>query len=109
MASGFLGKANPAANTWNNIYTVPTSSIASISFNAVNGNANSAVVDFAISTSSASTSIATAEYIERSAYLETLGSVLERTGIVTDDTNGKYVWVRSSNGDTSFQVYGYEE
>jgi hypothetical protein len=109
MASGFLGKANPDANTWNNIYTVPDTSVASISINAVNGNANAALVDFAVSTSSASTSIATAEYIERSAFLEALGSVLERTGIVTDDTNGKYVWVRSSNGDTSFQVYGYEE
>jgi hypothetical protein len=109
MASGFLGKANPAANTWNNVYTVPSTSVASISINAVNGGVNPAYIDFAVSTSSASTSIATAEYIERSAFLETLGSVLERTGIVTDDTNGKYVWVRSTNGDTSFQVYGYEE
>jgi hypothetical protein len=109
MASGFLGKANPAANTWNNIYTVPSASVASISINAVNGNATAAAVDFVVSAASASASITTAEFIERSAYLETVGSVLERTGIVTDDVNGKYIWVRSSNGDTSFQVYGYEE
>jgi DNA/RNA endonuclease YhcR with UshA esterase domain len=109
MASGFLGKANPAANTWNNIYTVPDNTLASISINAVNGNGNACTVDFAVSTSSASTSIATAEYIERSAFLDSLGAVLERTGIVTDATNGKYVWVRSTNDNTSFQVYGYEE
>jgi hypothetical protein len=41
--------------------------------------------------------------------LAALGAVLERTGLVTDDVRGKYVWVRSSTGTVSFQVYGYEE
>lgn len=109
MASGFLGKANPAANTWTNIYTVPTAKIASISINAVNQAGTSCNVDFVISTSSTSGGIAASEYIEFSTALSSLGSVLERTGLVTDDTNGKYVWVRSSNANTAFQVYGYEE
>lgn len=109
MASGFLGKANPAANTWNNIYTVPTSKIASITINAVNQAGAVAVVDFVISTSSTSGGIVASEYIEYAASLESVGSVLERAGLVTDATNGKYVWVRSSNANTSFQVYGYEE
>ena len=109
MASGFLGKANPAANTWNNIYTVPTAKVASISINAVNQTGNPCNVDFVISTSSTSGGIAASEYIEYEALLNSVGSVLERTGLVTDATNGKYVWVRSSNANTSFQVYGYEE
>lgn len=109
MASGFLGKAKPAAATWNNIYAVPTGKVASISINATNQSVNQANVDFAISTSSTSGGIALTEYIEFSALLEGTSSSLERTGLVTNDVNGKYVWVRSSNADTAFQVYGYEE
>lgn len=109
MASGFLGKSNPAAATWTNIYTVPTDKVASISINAVNQGASPSYVDFVISTSSTSGGIAASEYIEFDAVLASIGSTLERTGLVTDATNGKYVWVRSSNATTAFQVYGYEE
>lgn len=109
MASGFLGKSVPAANTWNNIYTVPSGKVASITINAVNQSGVSSAVDFVISTSSTSGGIATSEYIEFSGYLNTVGAVLERTGIVTDATNGPRVWVRSSSGNVAFQVYGYEE
>jgi hypothetical protein len=109
MASGFLGKANPAAATWTNIYTVPTDKVASISINAVNQSGSPAYIDFVISTSSTFGGIVASEYIEFDAVLASLGSNLERTGLVTDDTNGKYVWVRSSNATTAFQVYGYEE
>jgi hypothetical protein len=109
MASGFLGKSNPAAATWTNIYTVPTAKIASITINAVNQAGTPANVDFVISTSSTSGGIVASEYIEFDALLTSVGSTLERTGLVTDDTNGKYVWVRSSNASTAFQVFGYEE
>ena len=108
MASGFLGKAIPAASTWTNIYTVPTSKVASITINACN-QSTSATVDFVISTSSTSGGIAASEYIEYSTTLNGVGATLERTGLVTDATNGKYIWIRSSTASVSFQVYGYEE
>lgn len=109
MASGFLGKSYPAAATWTNIYTVPTAKIASITVNAVNQGLDPCYVDVVISTSSTSGGIAASEYIEFQSALSGAGSVLERTGLVTDATNGKYVWVRSSNATTAFQVFGYEE
>jgi hypothetical protein len=108
MASGFLGKAFPAANTWNNIYSVPAGKVASISVNAANQGGQQTGVDIVISTASSYLTIAQSEYVEYAAPLAT-ASILERTGLVTDATNGKYVWVRSGSGNVSFQVYGYEE
>lgn len=109
MASGFLGKSNPAAATWTNIYTVPSGKLASITINASQQGATSSNIDIVISTSSTSGGIAASEYIEFATPLASFGSSLERTGLVTDDTNGKYVWVRSSSATVAFQVYGYEE
>jgi hypothetical protein len=109
MASGQLGKANPAAATWNNIYTVPSGKLASFSINAVNQAATACNIDFVISASSTSGGIVASEYVEYAASLTSLGSVLERTGLVTSQASAAYVWVRSSNASTAFQVYGYEE
>jgi hypothetical protein len=111
MASGFLGKSKPAASTWTNIYTVPASKVASISVNACNQSTSTAAVDVVISTSgtAAGAGIVGSEYIEYAAVLSGSGVTLERTGLVTDATNGAYVWVRSSTANVSFQVYGYEE
>ena len=109
MASGLQGKSAPAANTWTNIYTVPSSKILSFSINAVNRSTATAAVDFVISTSATSGGIATSEYVEFGAVLSSSGATLERTGLVTDATNGPYIWVRSTTANVTFQVYGYEE
>ena len=108
MGSGLQGKAAPAANTWTNIYTVPAGKVLSYSINAVNRSTSTATVDFVVSTSATSGGIATSEYIEFAAPLAG-SAVLERTGLVTDATNGAYIWVRASTANVSFQVYGYEE
>ena len=111
MASGFLGKSVPTANTWTLLYTVPSTKVASISINAVyTGTATSGTyVDIATSTSATSGSITASEYIDWNINLTGLGSSYERTGLVIDATNAPYVWVRSADGNTSFQAYGYEE
>ena len=109
MGSGLQGKAKPAADTWTNIYTVPSSKVLSFSINACNQSIYSATVDVVISTSSTSGGIAGSEYLEFATLLSGSGATLERTGLVTDATNGAYIWVRSSTADVSFQVYGYEE
>ena len=109
MSSGFQGKAKPAAATWTNIYIIPTGKIASFSINATNQADVPSNIDFVISTSSTSGGISATEYIEFAAPLASIGSNLERTGLVSDDINGKYIWVRSSSANVAFQVYGYEE
>jgi hypothetical protein len=109
MASGLQGKSKPAANTWTNIYTVPSGKVLSFSINAVNQNDATTAIDIAISVASTSGSIAGSEYLEYASVLSGTGATLERTGLVTDATNGAYIWVRSSTANVSFQVYGYEE
>jgi len=113
MSSGFLGKSVPTANTWTLLYTVPATKVASISVNAVyTGTAASGTyVDVAASTSAtaAGAGIVASEYIIWNLNLSTIGASLEKTGLVVDATNAPYLWVRSSQGSTSFQAYGYEE
>jgi hypothetical protein len=109
MASGFLGKSAPSANTWTLLYTVPSSKVASISINAVNSGGTQSAIDVAASTASSSGSITASEYIEYGTLLMNIGSSFERTGLVIDATNAPYLWVRSSSGTVSFQAYGYEE
>jgi hypothetical protein len=109
MASGFLGKSAPSANTWTLLYTVPSSKVASISINAVNSGGTQSAIDIATSTASSSGSITASEYIEYGTLLMNIGSSFERTGLVIDATNAPYLWVRSTSGTVSFQAYGYEE
>ena len=108
MASGFLGKANPAATTWTNIYTIPSGKLSSFSINACNQGTVTAAVDFVISASSTSGGIVASEYVEYAAPI-VQGSILERTGLVSSQASAAYIWVRPTTANVSFQVYGYEE
>ena len=111
MASGFLGKSVPTANTWTLLYTVPATKVASISINAVNSGGTQSAIDIATSTSNtaAGAGIVTSENLEFGTLLMNIGSSFERTGLVIDATNAPYLWVRSTSGTVSFQTYGYEE
>lgn len=109
MASGFLGKSAPSANTWTLLYTVPSTKVASISINAVNTGATQSAIDIAASTSSTSGGIVASEYIDFGIILTGFGSNYERTGLVLDATNAPYLWVRTAGATVSFQTYGYEE
>ena len=111
MASGFLGKSAPSANTWTLLYTVPSSKVASISINAVNTGATQSAIDIAASTSNtaAGAGIVASEYIDFGTILTGFGSNYERTGLVLDATNAPYLWVRTAGATVSFQAYGYEE
>jgi len=109
MASGLLGKANPAATTWTNIYTVPSGKLSSFSINACNQSTSTATVLVAVSASATSGGIVASEYVEYNAVLSGQGATLERTGLVTSQASAAYVWVQASTANVSFQVYGYEE
>jgi hypothetical protein len=111
MASGLLGKANPAATTWTLLYTVPSGKLSSFSINACNQSATTATVLIAISASGTAlgAGIVASEYVEYNAVLAGQGSILERTGLVTSQASAAYVWVQASTANVSFQAYGYEE
>ena len=102
MASGILGQSAPAATTNTTVYTVPASTLAVVNISVVNRGGSAATVRVALS---ATATPSDDEYIE---YNTSVGatSVLERTGLVLDET--KNVVVYASSADTSVSVYGLE-
>ncbi len=102
MASGILGQAAPTATTNTTIYTVPASTVSVVNVSIVNRGGSAATVRVALS---ATATPSDDEYIE---YNTSVGatSVLERTGLVLDET--KNVVVYASSADTSVSVYGLE-
>lgn len=102
MASGILGQAAPTATTNTTIYTVPASTVSVVNISIVNRGGSAATVRVALS---ATATPSDSEYIE---YNTSVGStsVLERTGLVLDET--KNVVVYASSADTSVSVYGLE-
>tara|TARA_X000000368_G_scaffold378387_1_gene332732 strand:- start:2069 stop:2386 length:318 start_codon:yes stop_codon:yes gene_type:complete len=102
MASGILGQAAPTATTNTTIYTVPASTVSVVNISIVNRGGSAATVRVALS---ATATPSDDEYIE---YNTSVGatSVLERTGLVLDET--KNVVVYASSADTSVSVYGLE-
>jgi len=104
MASGRLQANDLSAATNTSCYTVPVSTFSVISVNVLNRNAGSTVnVRLAISSS---TSPTLAEWLEYDTTIAAKG-VLERTGLVLDETN-KYLIVYASGTGVSVNVYGIE-
>ena len=102
MASGILGQSAPAATTNTTVYTVPASTLAVVNISVVNRGGSAATVRVALSAAATPNDD---EWIE---YNTSVGatSVLERTGVVLDET--KNVVVYASSADTSVSVYGLE-
>lgn len=105
MATGRLQATDLSAAANTACYTVPVSTFSVVSVNILNRNAGSTVnVRVAISTSS--TSPTNAEWLEYDTTIAAKG-VLERTGLVLDETN-KYLVVYASGTGVSVNVYGIE-
>lgn len=103
MASGKLGSASPSANTDTTVYTVPTSTVATINVSIVNRGSEAAIVNVAIASSG---SPSNADFIEYGVTIPARG-VLERTAIAA--SAAERVVVRSSTANISVRVHGFEE
>lgn len=103
MASGKLGTSAPSASTNTTVYTVPASTLATLSINVVNRGTGNANVNIALTTSA---SPANADYIEYGVEVLPNG-VLERSGIVASAL--EKVIVNSTTADCTFRVHGFEE
>lgn len=103
MATGILGRADLAAGVNTTLYTVPASTVGSVSVNFCNRNAFAVRVRLAVATSGTPT---TADWVIYDAYIDANG-VLEKTGLVLN--TGAVVVVYASNSNTTAMVYGFEE
>lgn len=105
MANGLLGKGVTNAGQWSKIYTVPSNAqFATISFTAVNMNANMAKVRVAISLSD---TVSAADHVEFDSELPANGGVLERTCIVVSP--GERIHFFADNADVAVRVFGLEQ
>jgi hypothetical protein len=106
MAAGKLGAAAlTTANVDTAIYTVPASTVATVSISACNKGAAAAKVRIAVGVGSAGAPTA-ADFLEYDTSVPANG-VLERSGVVC--SAGEKVFVRASTADVSVRVHGFEE
>ena len=105
MASGRLGAADLAATTNTSIYTVPASTVATVSINVANRNASSVVIRL-MHLNGAIGTLANEDYIEYDVTIAANG-VLERTGVIMAATH--VIGAYSDTANVSVQVYGWEE
>ena len=104
MASGKLGAADLTADTYETVYTVPVGVVSSINIAVVNRGADEAAVRVALTTEAAVPALA--DFIEFDVIVPGAGGVLERTALVAGV--GEKVMVRSTSGDVSVRVHGFE-
>lgn len=105
MASGKLGSAALAADTYTTLYTVPAGKAATINIALVNRGVDAAAVKVALTTES-STPL-NADYIEYDAVVPGAGGILERTALVVGA--GEKVMIYSDVATISARVHGFEE
>ena len=104
MASGRLGTADLSATTITDVYTVPSSTLASVNISVCNRNASAVAIRIAVSDTAVTQG--NDEFIEYGVSIAGNG-VLERTGIALDAT--KIVTVYSDAANVSVVVTGIEE
>jgi len=100
--SGRLGRANLAANTNVDLYTVPANTLATANISLCNRTANPIAVRLAVRTGDITASC----YIEYDVPIPGYG-ILERTGIVM--SAGETVTLRASAAGISARAHGFEE
>ena len=104
MASGILGQVQTTTSTVTAVYEVPTGKVAVCTINICNTSGYDVTIDY-LALSTSNTAPLANNYIEYNVLLNT-GGVLERTGVVLNDT--QHIVVKSS-GPVTVTVYGYEE
>jgi len=105
MASGKLGSVDLTANTYATVYTVPAGTVSTLNVAIVNRGSTEVSVRVALTTET--TTPTDADFIEYDAVVPATGGVLERTALVAGA--GEKVMVRSTSGDVSVRVHGFEE
>ena len=107
MANGILGSADLAATTYTGIYLVPADTFSVVTVSIVNKNSSSVTVRLAIAKTdpTGATIPAADDYLEYETTILPNG-VLERTGIVIDES--RQVYVHSSATNVGVMVYGIE-
>jgi len=100
--SGLLGKADLAANTDTQLYTVPADTTATVNINLCNRSADAVSVRIAIHTDA----LSDADYLEYDSVIPPRG-LLERTGLAI--SSGEILTVRANATGISARVHGFEE
>lgn len=104
MASGKLGAADLAADTYATVYTVPASTVSTLNIAIVNRGSGDATVRVALTVEA--TTPALADFVEYDAIVPAAGGILERTALVAGA--GEKIMVRSTSGDVSVRIHGFE-
>lgn len=107
MANGILGSADLSATTYTGIYLVPEDTFSVVTVNIVNKNATSITIRLAVAKTDATGTLTPVadDYLEYDTEILPNG-VLERTGIVIDESRQVYAY--SSSANTGVMVYGIE-